>query len=1010
MSHLLPGHGHRSPSDRLLNNYLSSQKQLTTALLTLLSHSHSSTSSLLAYVTSSSGVSFPVRRAVQNAGFEGPMSANADGGMVGSDDDDDDQNGETGKWTHYIRSLESFRKELKDVHRLEEELSQVKRDREILVSRLIKATKARPSKSELQQGQQGSGMTRSNGSVLSFNSDMSGTTAGGTSGRSKRAARLAEAQAEVLGCEEHLRALEVRLEEERSKVMRHGLLERFQAMEDVGRMWIRQARLGIAELRQVNGARRGDLDGGLLPPNAYEVESNGSLAPSQSASQVGYGSDGDLPQHAVNGQHKSSSRHRDVARLAARGEPAGSVTGSIAEEDEEAGSSDDEGNLVVHENQPKLLGGGGAAAPSVRSANTVTQGGRLGPGAGVPSIREIANQPRRRTQSEIGMGYNPPSHRRQQQLQQRQSLRRTYSNSVRSDDSSIRKKKRGGFFRSIAKIFKSGGGSSDRASTRGGSIRGGSILGSGRRGDESPPLTTRSRGGWHTRTDANIKAVASLGTSGGVGGRRGHRNNDDSSDDDEPRGVAVVTNNGNKTWSVDQVVNDLGRPKPTRTSSQSTLTPGGGSQAGKNAGGPPSIRAPTINSIASRTNTVKSSTASTKQRTRPGSISRAPQQTPRSPSAPALTSTVQNAGKTMTNASPSPSPAKPKMMEVPKAPKSQVTPTMYQATAPPRIGDNLLVSPPPLARKTSNSTATSNNTTKRESKAPSSAPSTGNASSGGGNVAPLELGKPIDASSGNTNEDGSVSTTPLPPSKSLQPPAKSAMRGHSPAPAPAFIVSAPGPVITEQMEREKEEARRKEQEAANAVPRGGTPATVADTESVYESAVEEENAQKGHANYDSESEASDSTADPKRYSVVENDFAKKSSGGQQAAAAPATPVAKTIENAQEDKPVARAPVSVSESAIERRKSVRMAVPDSPATPDAPTLDKTGQPTTNGDAEVARAAPSWSSKVGQTADSTDEEDNSAYVKAKQSLTTSSKRMSSAGNSPAKTTKKKTKPRA
>jgi hypothetical protein len=51
---------------------------------------------------------------------------------------------------------------------------------------------------------------------LSFGSDHSNTTAGG--GKSKRAEKLAEAQAEVLGCEEHLRGLEVRLEQERNKV------------------------------------------------------------------------------------------------------------------------------------------------------------------------------------------------------------------------------------------------------------------------------------------------------------------------------------------------------------------------------------------------------------------------------------------------------------------------------------------------------------------------------------------------------------------------------------------------------------------------------------------------------------------------------------------------------------------------------------------------------------------------------------------------------------------------
>lgn len=209
MSSLLPNQ-HRSTSDRLLNNYLSSQKQLSTSLLTLLSHSHSSSSSLLAYVTSSPGVLFPVRRAVQYAAFEGPTQGDGSGGDA-----------QSGKWNEYIQSLENFRKDLKQVHTLEEELSQVKRDREILVSRLIKATKSKPSKKDILRGQTaGGGSSRSdaghsNASVLSFRSDDSERTSGGTS---KRQTKLAEAQAEVLGCEEHLRGLEVRLEEERSKV------------------------------------------------------------------------------------------------------------------------------------------------------------------------------------------------------------------------------------------------------------------------------------------------------------------------------------------------------------------------------------------------------------------------------------------------------------------------------------------------------------------------------------------------------------------------------------------------------------------------------------------------------------------------------------------------------------------------------------------------------------------------------------------------------------------------
>jgi hypothetical protein len=39
----------------------------------------------------------------------------------------------------------------------------------------------------------------------------------------------------------------------RDQVMKHGLMDRFKAMEDVGRMWQRQARLGIAELQRADG-------------------------------------------------------------------------------------------------------------------------------------------------------------------------------------------------------------------------------------------------------------------------------------------------------------------------------------------------------------------------------------------------------------------------------------------------------------------------------------------------------------------------------------------------------------------------------------------------------------------------------------------------------------------------------------------------------------------------------------------------------------------------------------
>lgn len=76
-----------------------------------------------------------------------------------------------------------------------------------------------------------------------------------TSKEGKRATKLQEAQAELLGCEEHLRSLEVRIEHERNKVMMRGLDERFRAMEAVGRMWVSQGKRGLSDLEKAHGKR-----------------------------------------------------------------------------------------------------------------------------------------------------------------------------------------------------------------------------------------------------------------------------------------------------------------------------------------------------------------------------------------------------------------------------------------------------------------------------------------------------------------------------------------------------------------------------------------------------------------------------------------------------------------------------------------------------------------------------------------------------------------------------------
>lgn len=157
---------------------------------------------------------------------------------------------ETAGWVAYVGSLDRFRKDLKQIHKLEEELSRVKRDREILVTRLIKTTKSRPTKSEMAA----IANTYTGSNMSSRASSISVTSAGSSASKEgKRASKLADAQAELLGCEEHLRSLEVRIEQERNKVMLRGLEERFRAMEAVGRMWVTQSKKGLDDLEKAHG-------------------------------------------------------------------------------------------------------------------------------------------------------------------------------------------------------------------------------------------------------------------------------------------------------------------------------------------------------------------------------------------------------------------------------------------------------------------------------------------------------------------------------------------------------------------------------------------------------------------------------------------------------------------------------------------------------------------------------------------------------------------------------------
>lgn len=776
------GGGHRSSSDRLLQNYMyvlsesrprlvadlpnrDSQKGLTTALLTLLSHSHTSTSSLLAYVTSSPGVLLPIRRAVRHAAFEGPLSPgggeSAHGGTSSIAGD-----GENLGWAAYVSSLEDFRKNLKKIHELEEEMSRVKRDRQILVSRLIKTTKSRPTKRDIKdmssslssnfRQNDGGSVLSSTGSAYSYSSDVSGHI---SSREAKRAQKMQEAQAELLGCEEHLRSLEVRIETERNKVMYSGLEERFHAMEAVGQMWIGQARRGLQDLEKLP-ADAGDGQN-------YELESNASLAPSQSASQMGYDERDFSP-----AAHKHSRSLTAGRRPVARGP--GSINESIAEEEEGGGSSEDEQpptNLVMHENtrvtEANLRANNASNSPSVSRRHSHTGSKTTG----------------RKATSELGTGgtYKPPGTR---------SLRRTRSSDhglsrvdEQSDTSSIRAntsayhrgkerdKKKHGFFSSIARFFK-GPHHEDKGN---------------RSGRESP----YRKGAWHTRTDDNIKRAKSSNPR--------TRRADSSSDEESLSNYDVVANQPNApSWTVADVgrvsVNHGTHPGLVRSPS---------TKARSHAG---SATPRAAMSVVSKTPTVKSNKSnrsSGKPKTRPnGSIGRTSKR---------VSSPPGRADNSMMSIVDAPAPTMP---DVPKAPS--VGPQMELAKAPGSslVGDRQQPNVQHTARHSTHSAvqqapALTHNTTpkkKRDYDTDTLRPQDSISRSNSMRTDRSGPGRPTKSPKRRSSDSfDKAPVAALPPSKLKPPPLKSALRPTSPSPAERqlspdprittlYSVHAPGPV------------------------------------------------------------------------------------------------------------------------------------------------------------------------------------------------------------------------
>ncbi|KAK0184369.1 hypothetical protein F5146DRAFT_1075385 [Armillaria mellea] len=243
---------HRPPDSRLLVNLLSQEKDHSKQLQSLLDSSNVALTSLAAYA---SACPPPASQVILSVA----------GSLAGAAE----------AFRAYAVSIEQWRDYLTGLKDLEDEVAHVMRDREILVTRLIKASKS-VTKSSIPN-------TKSS-STLSLKSDESPSMSYTSSptflslGANKK---LQNAQAELQACEAHLAMKEKELDVKRFGAVRDGLAVRSKALADCGWRWVEIGKQVDSVLNEGAGSRFLRLHPGEHPSSDIS-----SIAPSQSASQI----------------------------------------------------------------------------------------------------------------------------------------------------------------------------------------------------------------------------------------------------------------------------------------------------------------------------------------------------------------------------------------------------------------------------------------------------------------------------------------------------------------------------------------------------------------------------------------------------------------------------------------------------------------------------------------------------------------------------------------------------
>ncbi|KAI9065732.1 hypothetical protein FKP32DRAFT_1590291 [Trametes sanguinea] len=439
---------HRPADSRLLANLLSHEKDYSKHLSILLDYSQASLASFSAFAAACAPPTSQVIVAVAGA-------------LAGADD----------ALRNYAAAVERWQEQLKALKEMEDDVGNIMRDREILVTRLIKASKQQKPNRD---------------SVLS------GSPSGSSLSVSKPEVhvgqKLSAAQAELQACEAHLAAKEQELNVFRIHTIKSGLQARCKAMVECGWAWGEMGKEGIRALDTLDMANGhgSPLSHPYLHKPLPGHENAGSdissIAPSQSASQIGHSSG---PSTLVDSAWRGSSPLTvptppkpytlQIPPAHSIGEfvlPNGTIHSTIEEETGGGSSAEEDEPAVpveVHEN-PRFTKGKPKAKAKATPSSAIA-----------PPSRHVSFSLRGPKASTSENLLGDPS-------------------SLRGGDSPTKKSKtRSGVFGSLAALFHVGGSRNEPDDPL-----------------RSSPTKTQSR--WHTRIDRNLAAA-----------RRG-----DDSDDDAP--------------------------------------------------------------------------------------------------------------------------------------------------------------------------------------------------------------------------------------------------------------------------------------------------------------------------------------------------------------------------------------------------------------------------------------------------------------------------------------------